>query len=346
MKSLAVKYRPRTYEEVVGQDNIMKVLQNQSSTGGAKQGYLFTGGAGTGKTSVARIHANALNAEVVEIDAASNTGIDRIREIREQVNYKPLNHEIRVYIIDETHMLSTGAFNALLKTLEEPPPHVVFILATTDPQKIPATILSRIQRFDFKRLPLEEVKKRLMYIIEQENEEREEEEKYIVADDAMEYIAKLTDGGMRDAISLLDTLISYKNKIEIDDVFDVLGTPEIESFIKLITEIYNKDQKEVIQIIEDIYADGKDLKLFIREMTAFIVELKKLLLFKGMQYVKMPELYEGQMKELVNHINRNSDIGVNKELDKLFESINELNNKIKYETQVKVTVEGELMCLC
>lgn len=343
MQSLAVKYRPKSYSEVAGQDNIIKVLESQIKDKQAKQAYLFTGGAGTGKTTSARIHAAALEAEVIEIDAASNNGVDQIREIRDKVNYKPLNHEIKVYIIDEVHMLSTGAFNALLKTLEEPPAHVVFILATTDPQKIPATIMSRVQRFDFKRLSQKEVVGRLNYILEQENQAGN---KYDVSMEVVDYIAKLSDGGMRDAISLMDTCISYSSKVELKDVFDLLGTPEIESFITILYAIYDKDQRKLIETIEMIYTDGKDLKVFIKELTSFIVEIKKLLLFKGMDYVKIPAVYEQDMKDLVNKINRTSEVGVSKELDQLFEHINNINTKIRHESQVKVAVEGELMILC
>lgn len=344
MKSLAVKYRPQKYEDVVGQENIIKILQSQTESKDAKQGYLFTGGAGTGKTTTARIHANALNAEVIEIDAASNNGVDQIREIRDKVNYKPLNHEIRVYIIDEVHMLSIGAFNALLKTLEEPPPHVVFILATTDPQKIPSTILSRVQRFDYKRVPQMQVQGRLKYILE--NESKQGAEKYEVTDEVIEYISKLSDGGMRDAISLLDTCISYKSKLELDDVFELLGTPEIESFIEVLTDIYNKDEVAVVEVVGNIYDEGKDLRVFLKELTGFIVEVKKLLLFRGMGHVKIPAVYEDRMKELVNHINKNSTIGVAKELNKLFENFNSISNNLRYESNVRTAVEGEMMLLC
>lgn len=345
MQSLAVKYRPKEFNEVYGQENIITILLNQLGDKGIKQGYLMTGGAGTGKTTLARLFASKLDAEIIEIDAASNNGVEHVREIRDKVKYKPLNNELRVYIIDEVHMLSTGAFNALLKTLEEPPPHVVFILATTDPQKIPATILSRIQRFDLKRIPHSQVVARLGEILSFENKENKEQ--VSATPEVLDYIAKLTDGGMRDAISLLDTCISYKAELELADVFEILGTPDIEVFIQLLIHIYNRDGKLAVKTIEEVYTAGKDLKVFTKELNIFIVEIQKLLLFKGMDYVKIPAVYEEDMKQLINHINRNkTSEGVDKELHNLFRTFSKISNLVKYESNVKVILEGEVLLLC
>ena len=209
MEALATKYRPRTFKDVVCQDNIKKVLTNQLETGEVKQAYLFAGSAGTGKTTSARIFANEVNGgkgKPIEIDGASNNGVDNIRNIIDDCRMKSLDSKYKVYIIDEVHMLSIGAFNALLKVLEEPPKGVIFILCTTDPHKIPATILSRVQRFQFKRIPQNEVVKRLQYVLQQEG-------KITYDMEALQYIAKLADGGMRDALMKLDTVLGYTSKI-------------------------------------------------------------------------------------------------------------------------------------
>ena len=217
MINLANKYRPQTFKDVVCQDSVMTILSSQIKNKDFKQAYLFTGGAGTGKTTTARIFGKEVNehkGRLIEIDGASNNGVDNIRLLIDDCKMKPIDSKYKVYIIDECHMLSIGAWNAFLKVLEEPPKHVIFILCTTDPQKIPSTILSRVQRFDFKRIPTPKIVERLQYIIQEENEEMMKGEEPVIYSeyDALEYIAKLADGGMRDSITMLDKVLGYSNK--------------------------------------------------------------------------------------------------------------------------------------
>ncbi len=252
-QALYLKYRPQTFDEVVGQEPITRTLRNALRQGKIRHAYLFTGPRGTGKTTTARLLAKAVNCQapegkrpcnacpicvainegrlldLIEIDAASNRGIDEIRDIREKVGFRPNEGRFKVYVLDEAHMLTEPAFNALLKTLEEPPPHVIFTLVTTDPHKIPATITSRCQRFDFKRIPLQTIVDRLGYIAEQEE--------IAVEPEALELIAYQGTGALRDAISLLDQLTSYGDQITLDQVQMVLGTVAGEAASQLVTDL-------------------------------------------------------------------------------------------------------------
>lgn len=342
--SLAVKYRPQTFGDVVGQENVITILANQLEQDSTKQGYLFTGGAGTGKTTIARIFARELNggghnSEIIEIDAASNNGVDQIRELRESCKFRPINSRFKVYIIDEVHMLSTGAFNALLKTLEEPPPHAVFILATTDPHKIPATILSRVQRFDFKRMTVEQIVHRLIHIVAGENEQEALSPEFVVGQDVYEYIAKLANGGMRNSISLLDTVLGYTKSPELADVFEILGVPDFEEYLNLLVHVHNNQKAEIVELIETLHLKGKDIKRFMLGLTEFVVDLQKVALLGSFDYVQVPSNYFKRIEGAV------SVLGEQK-LAELFSKFTEINNRIKYESNPKVLVQGELLSLC
>ena len=271
------KFRPGEFEDVKGQDHISQTLQNQIKANRIGHAYLFCGTRGTGKTSVAKIFAKAVNCErplngspcgecetcraisegrsmnVIEIDAASNNGVDNIREIREEVAYRPTEGKYKVYIIDEVHMLSIGAFNALLKTLEEPPEYVIFILATTEAHKIPITILSRCQRYDFKRISIDTISQRLLDLMEREQVEVEER--------AIRYIAKAADGSMRDALSLLDQCIAFYlgQKLTYDHVLEVLGAVDTEVFSRLLREIISRDVGKVLKSVEELVMQGREL---------------------------------------------------------------------------------------
>ena len=265
-KALYRVYRPQKFEDVVGQEHITKTLRNQIENNNIGHAYLFSGTRGTGKTSTAKIFARAVNCleskdqepcnncdvckdilndnimDVVEIDAASNNSVDDIRELRESVKYSPTKAKYKVYIIDEVHMLSQGAFNALLKTLEEPPSYVIFILATTEPHKIPATILSRCQRFDFKRVTVKDITSRMKKICSEEDIE--------VEDKALNLIARNSQGALRDALSILDQCISFGDeKIEYNDVVELLGTVNIEQLFDLAQYIINQDTKESLKVL-------------------------------------------------------------------------------------------------
>lgn len=364
MESLAVKYRPQTFGDVVGQENVLTILMNQLKQDMTKQGYLFTGGAGTGKTTIARIFARELNgidingrADIIEIDAASNNGVESIREIRESVKYKPISSKFKVYIIDEVHMVSTGGFNALLKTLEEPPPHAVFILCTTDPHKIPATILSRVQRFDFKRMTVDQIMGRLSHIIDNENIEKissgsgsqdaiadlewakKEGIPVLEVDDGvLEYIAKLANGGMRNSISLLDTVLGYSHSPTINDVFEILGVQDFEEFLNILSSIHTGNKADVLQKLESLHLRGKDLKRFIIGLTEFIVDLQKVSLLQNYDFVQIPSNYFDRVDKAVTFI------GYEK-LGALFLKLSDLSNRMKYETNPKVMIQGELLNL-
>lgn len=278
------KLRPQSFAEVVGQEQIIKTLTNQLETGRITHAYLFCGVRGTGKTSTAKIFARAVNCtgdtasrpcnkcescqainanaslNIIEIDAASNNGVDNIREIRDEVKYPPTNGRYKVYIIDEVHMLSIGAFNALLKTLEEPPSHVIFILATTDPQKIPVTILSRCQRFDFKRIS----KQNIMAVMEKFSKEENIDVDY----DALEYIAKISDGALRDALSILDQCISYyyNEKITLEKALEISGSVDSACFFKITDALLELDSGKCMEIIREITENGRDINQFVSEL--------------------------------------------------------------------------------
>ena len=284
------KFRPTTFSEMVGQEHITRTLRNQIMSDRVGHAYLFNGGRGTGKTSSAKILARAINClnpqdgepcneceickgaingsltDIVEMDAASNNSVEDIRSIREEVNFLPTKAKYRVYIIDEVHMLSTGAFNALLKTLEEPPEHVKFILATTEPQKLPATILSRCQRFDFKRISNQDIIKRLKIVCD--------ESKIEITDEALNIISVLAEGAMRDALSILERCIQDgENKIDENKIKDLIGIPKL-TFVHNITEAlieYNIDK--ALKSIDDILNEGKDLNNFIWEIIKYVKDL-------------------------------------------------------------------------
>ncbi len=282
-QALYRKWRPRTFASVVGQDDITDTLKNAIKRGTISHAFLFAGPRGTGKTSCAKIFAKALNctnlqngepcnkcanclaadkgamADIMEIDAASNNGVDEIRDIRDKVKYAPTQGKYKVYIIDEVHMLSMGAFNALLKTLEEPPEHVVFILATTELQKVPATIISRTQRYNFKRISQADLEKRMKYILEQE--------KISYEDKALAVIAQVADGGMRDALSILDQLLSFdKNKVEYDSALEITGFAAKEKIEQILLAILNEDATKALSLAQTELANGASTKNILDEL--------------------------------------------------------------------------------
>lgn len=340
MKALALKYRPKTFDDVVGQENIIAILKNQIDQKGFRQAYLFTGGAGTGKTTSARIFASMLDGEVIEIDGASNNSVDDVRRVRDSAQFKPISKQYKIFIIDEVHMLSTGAFNALLKTLEEPPAHAIFIMATTDPQKIPATILSRVQRFDFKRIPTKKIESRLRHILLAEDISVNTDDEKSVSDDALEYIAKLANGGMRDAISLLDTCLGYKENLRLEDISEILGTTSYDSFFSLMNGILAKDAALIIEAVEQLHQNGKDLKHFVKEFIQFVVDLNKIKIIGNYDYVTIPSAYHERVEKGMNYIKTN-----NIDLSEWFQKLSALNNSIRYESNPKTLIVGELICI-
>ena len=352
------KFRPDSFASVKGQDHIVKTLKNQIMADRIGHAYLFCGTRGTGKTSVAKILAKAVNCEhpvdgnpcgecetckaiaagtsmnVIEIDAASNNGVDNIREIREEVAYSPTTGKYKVYIIDEVHMLSIGAFNALLKTLEEPPSYVIFILATTEAHKIPITILSRCQRYDFKRISINTISSRLMELMEKESVEVEER--------AIRYIAKKADGSMRDALSLLDQCIAFYlgQKLTYDHVLDVLGAVDTEVFSRFLREILKNDVAQVMKHLEELVMQGRELGQFVADFTWY---LRNLLLLKSSE-----ELEEVLDVSSDNLVLLKEEAGMVREdtLIRFIRVFSELSGQMKFSGSKRVLLEVALIKLC
>ena len=348
------KFRPLNFSEMVGQEHITRTLRNQVIEKRVGHAYLFNGGRGTGKTSAAKILARAVNClnpkdaepcneceickailsgsltDVVEMDAASNNSVEDIRAIRDEVNFLPTRAKYRVYIIDEVHMLSTGAFNALLKTLEEPPEHVKFILATTEPQKLPATILSRCQRFDFKRISTQDIIKRLEIICKESNIQ--------ISKEALELIAILSEGAMRDAISILERCAAEQTEeINEDKVRDLVGIPKITYINKLAKGIINKEPEEAINIVNTILEEGKDIDNFLWELIKYI---KDILVYKSTSKL---EIYN---QEEIKNIKELADSTNKERLLRLIYELSELANNIKWSSQKAIMFEAGIIKAC
>lgn len=352
------KFRPTDFNDVKGQDHIVTTLKNQIKADRIGHAYLFCGTRGTGKTTIAKILAKTVNCEhpvdgnpcnecamckainnqtsmnVIEIDAASNNGVDNIREIVEEVRYSPTEGRFKVYIIDEVHMLSSGAFNALLKTLEEPPSYVIFILATTEVHKIPITILSRCQRYDFKRITIDTITDRLKELVEKEQVDAEEK--------ALRYVARMGDGSMRDALSLLDQCIAFYfgQKLTYDKVLEVLGAVDIEVFSRLLAYILKSDVANCMRLLEELIVSGRELTQFTVDFTWY---LRNLLLVQTSE----------DASEIIEVSTENMDIikeqAKQVDMDTLIRYIrifSDLSNQIKYASQKRVMVEVALIKLC
>lgn len=352
------KYRPDTFDKIVGQQHIIKTLKNQIISGRVSHAYLFCGTRGTGKTSTAKIFAKAINClekengepcnqcsfcqtinegrsmNVMEIDAASNNGVDNIREIKEEIKYPPAQGTYKVYIIDEVHMLSTGAFNALLKTLEEPPAHVIFILATTDPQKVPATILSRCQRFDFRRISVEEIVCALKKYLTEEKIDTEEK--------ALYYIARLADGSMRDCLSITDQCVAfyYGQTVTLQNVLDIMGAVDNEVFFQITEAVCKKDIAQVMELLEQIILQGRDILQFV---TDWIMHFRNLLLIK---IVKNSDSILDISKEYLERLKPQSQILTSEQLLYFIRLFSNLLPDLKYVSNQKILLEVTLIKLC
>ncbi|MCI8308072.1 MAG: DNA polymerase III subunit gamma/tau [Lachnospiraceae bacterium] len=358
------KFRPNDFGEVKGQDEIVTTLKNQLKLGRLGHAYLFTGTRGTGKTTIAKIMAKAVNCEhptengpcnecamcraiqaqnavnVMEIDAASNNSVDNAREIIESVQYSPADGKYKVYIIDEAHMLSQAAFNALLKTIEEPPEYVLFIFATTEVHKIPVTILSRCQRYDFQRLTIDDIAGQLGHIIEEEHTEAE--------DRALRYIAKAADGSMRDAISLLDRCVSFciGGKLTYDKVLDVLGAIDTSVFFDMLSAVVKGDIKNVLGIIDAVINEGREIAWFVNE---FIWYLRNLLIISavddGQQMDKMEEMMDMSADNLELLKSRAGEIDSDS-IIRYIRILSELASAVRYSGQKRVLTEVAFIKLC
>ena len=353
------KFRPSTFDQVKGQDHIVQTLKNQINANRIGHAYLFCGTRGTGKTSVAKIFAKAVNCEhpvdgspcnecetcrgitngsamnVIEIDAASNNGVDNIRQIRDEIQYSPSSGKYTVYIIDEVHMLSIGAFNALLKTLEEPPAYVIFILATTEPHKIPITILSRCQRYDFKRISIDTIAARLSELMEKESIE--------VEDKAIRYVAKAADGSMRDALSLLDQCIAFYlgQKLTYDNVLDVLGAVDNEIFSRLTRSVIDSDVTTSLNILDEIIMQGREPGQFVND---FIWYLRNLMLIKTSDDDEIMEVIDASA-ERIEALKEEAQMVNVDVIMRYIRILSELSGQIKYSSQKRVLIEIALIKL-
>lgn len=348
------KFRPKTFDEVVGQEHIEKTLKNQIINNRVGHAYLFSGGRGSGKTSTAKILARAVNClnpidggpcneceickqalegnlvDITEMDAASNNGVDNIRDIREEVEFIPTTAKYRVYIIDEVHMLSTGAFNALLKTLEEPPAHVIFILATTEPQKLPATILSRCQRFDFKRISREDIMKRLKYICTENGTQ--------IEDNALRMISNLADGAMRDAISILDRCVSDGDEIITEEkIRELSGVPQFEYLSKMTEAVITKNPEEVLKIAEKLIDEGKDINVFLWELIKFVRDIVVTSIDGNLV------AYSDEEKQIIHKI---FEKGKKEQFLDLIGKLSEIQNNLKWSTEPTILFETGMIKLC
>ena len=355
------KFRPTTFSEVKGQDAIVTTLRNQVISGRVGHAYLFCGTRGTGKTTLAKIMAKSVNCEhpvngeacgccescrviedgsaihVIEIDAASNNGVDNIREIREEVAYSPTIGKYKVYIIDEVHMLSPGAFNALLKTLEEPPSYVIFILATTEARKLPQTILSRCQRYDFRRIDLITIKDRLAELLEREN--------ILAEEDALRYIARLADGSMRDSLSLLEQCLGYypDEPVTYRHVIEVMGAVDPGVYPDFLKNMLAGDVSACLELLDMVLREGRELSVFVND---FIWYLRNLMLAKSMEddanAESVLEMSKEQLKEL-------RDIGTRIDLNSIYRYIrvfSELVAQLRQTEQKRITLETCVVRLC
>lgn len=352
------KFRPVAFEDVKGQDHIVTTLKNQIKAERTSHAYLFCGTRGTGKTTIAKIFAKAVNCEhpvdgspcgecaicraitagasmnVIEIDAASNNGVDSIREIVDEVTYSPAEGKYKVYIIDEVHMLSIGAFNALLKTLEEPPSYVIFILATTEVHKIPITILSRCQRYDFKRITIDTISDRMKELMEKEQVQ--------IEDKAIRYIARTADGSMRDALSLLDQCIAFYfgQELTYDKVLDVLGAVDTEVFSRLFRIVLNGDVTGAISLLEEIVMQGRELTQFIVDFTWYLRNLLLVKVADGME-----DVIDISTENLAR-LKEEAQIAENDVIMRYIRIMSELSGQIRYASQKRILVEIALIKLC
>ena len=335
-ESPAVKYRPKCWEDVTEQSVVKDILENQVRTKTVQSAYLFTGPSGTGKTTSARIFANMINdgkGNPIEVDAASNSGVDNIRQIIDDAKRKPLDAEYKIFIVDECHSLSDSSWQALLKTLEEPPKFTIFIFCTTNPEKIPATILSRVQRYNFQKISNEGIVKRLNMILETESKESDIPISWTT--DAVEYISKVSSGGMRDAITLMDKCLSLSNNLSLKYVLQAIGGEDYSTFITFLSALEGKEKEISIKVIEDVYNEGKDVKQFMKDFARFILEVEKYALYGNFDYVNLPNTLENELKQIID--------------DSLFDIMDfvvSLNNQIKWDNDPKTLIELSILIYC
>lgn len=336
MQSLAIKYRPKTWDDVTEQSCIKSILTNQLSNNELQHCYLFVGSAGTGKTTCARIFANEINkgqGNPIELDAASNNSVDDMRDLIAQAKTRSLDSEYKVFIVDECHMITVQGWNAVLKLIEEPPAYSIFIFCTTDPQKIPKTILSRVQRYDFQRISQQGIVMRLTEILA-----KEEIPQVDSGLEAVKYIAKIADGGMRDAITMLDKCLAYSTELTIENVVRALGVANYDIMFKLTDALIDSDEKGMLEIIESLHTTGKDLKQFLKDYTHFVLDVKKYTIGCERRFISIPEI-----PEYIDKLNHYSTIDF--DFGKMLRTLIRLNSDIKYSSSPKIDIQAQLLTL-
>lgn len=334
-QSLATKYRPRTFDEIVSQESIIKILTRQLELGEVKNTYLFCGASGCGKTTVARAFANAINGGIgspIEIDGASNNGVDNVKQIIKSASERSIDSKYKIYIIDECHALSNAAWQAFLKCIEEPPTYTIFIFATTDPQKIPATIQNRVMRFNFTRIDSSKIRDRLMYICKQEG--------FINYEDACDYISRISNNQMRDAIATLEKCADYNIDLNIENVLNAIGSYSYDVLFDLINFVIDGNMAETIHILNYLYNKGNDMKLFVDQFLSFNLDICKYSICKTCEVTKLPVTYEDKLKNCTNFDNPGNYYCY--VIDKLLE----LKNMLKNDISPRDTIEVMFTKLC
>lgn len=332
MESLNLKYRPHEFKDVNGQTTLVKILERQVETNSFKNCIILSGPSGCGKTTLARIFANKINkglGQPIEIDGASNNGVDNVRQIIDSAQERSLDSEYKIYIIDECHMITTQAWNAMLKLVEEPPKYTLFFFCTTDPQKIPQTIVNRCQVFTLSRVNNEDIKNRLSYICSNEG--------ISFTQEGIELLTKAAQGSMRQAIAYLDKLRDYNNSVSKEEVIECLGNFSYDVFFNLTNSLVDNNKQQVISIIEDLYNKGTDLKLFINNYLEFVLQLNKYILYNSLSWTSIPEYLEKDAKYSIG-IENNA-----KYFKDLMELVLDIKNSIRGDQDPKTTIEVMLM---
>lgn len=328
MKSLAVKYRPQTFEEICGQKSIVDILERQLRTGKVKNCYLFCGPSGTGKTTVARalgLRINNGKGSPIEIDAASNNGVDNIRAIVDEAQTRSLDSEYKIFIIDECHAISSQGWQAFLKTLEEPPAKTIFMFCTTNPEKVPATIQNRVMKFNLSKVPNTAIKNRLLYIADKEE--------FTNYTETCDYLAKICNGGVRDAIAYLEKVSDYSNDLSIKNTLEALGNYSYEDFLNLTNSLVDMNEGGVLRILETIDSAGKDMKAFVDQYMGFVLDLIKYALFKDMSVTKLPLSLEDKIKYAVS-FEHNIEI-----FNRIVEELLILKNNMRYDENASLSIK-------
>lgn len=338
-QSLAVKYRPKVFSELLGQPIVAKILQRQIETHNIAHAYLFAGNSGCGKTSCARLFANAINNGIgtpIEIDGASNNGVANVRAILESANQRALSGEYKIFIIDECHMISTEGWNAFLKGIEEPAEYTIFMFCTTEPEKIPATILNRVQKYNIVKIATNTIKDRLAYICQQEG--------FTNYEAAIDLISKASDGCMRDAIQSLDLCASLSKELTLDNTRAILGNISYETMFKLTWALQTKDEGAIISIINNMYDNGQDLKTFVNSYLTFLLDLDNYAIFQNIELTSIPGYLATSENPVVQQTLK---IDSPKAwLGKVVDMLLDLKLQIKYDTSLRNTIEAYLLRIC